>query len=88
MVPVAPGKHRRSEAQLPQAPDRMPLSAPEYFQPPGDAAGPALGATDMWRPARGGTFAPQAYDTGGSPAANEFPGRADSDWQVDANGGS
>src|SRR5215469_10640860 len=40
VVPVAPGKHRRSEAEPPQAPGRMPLSTTGYLPAPAGAAGP------------------------------------------------
>jgi hypothetical protein len=40
VVPVATGKHRRPEAELPQAPGRMPLSTAEYLPSPTGAAGP------------------------------------------------
>ena len=40
MVPVAPGKHRRPEAEPPQAPGRMPLSTAEYLPAPAGIARP------------------------------------------------
>jgi hypothetical protein len=86
VVVVAHGKHRRPEDRLPQVPDRMPLSTGGFFQPPASAAGPGLGAAEIWGSAAGGLLGPQASDRAGSPAGNGLPAGADSDWQVDPSG--
>jgi hypothetical protein len=85
-VALVAGKHRRPEDRLPQVPDRMLSSTGGFFQPPASAAGPGLGAAEIWGSAAGGLLGLQASDRAGSPAANGLPARADSDWQVDPSG--
>ena len=80
------GKHRKPEDRLPQVPDRVPLSTGGFFQPPANAAGPGLGAAEIWGSAGGRLLDPQASDGASSPTANALPARADWDWEVDTNG--
>ena len=80
MVPVAAGKHRRPEAQLPQMPDAMPSTAPEPVWSPAGAADPAGGANSMWGPAPGGIHAPPGSDEGGAAALSALG--AGQDWPL------
>ena len=83
MVAVAPGKHRRFDAELPPAPDGMPSSSAEYLPSPVDVADPVADANAMWGPGRGGTLASQ---DGALAPANGFPALADPDWPPDLGG--
>jgi hypothetical protein len=77
VVPVAPGKHRRPEAEP------LPARTAGFFQPPASAASSEAGAADRWGPGPSGTGAPQAGDGFGSPRVNRRPSQAYPDWPPD-----
>ena len=85
MVTDAAGKHRRSDAQLPSAPDGMPFSSAEYLPAPVDVADPVADANAVWGPGRGGTLVPQVGDRALA-TPNGYPAPADPDWPPDLGG--
>ena len=72
MVPVAPGKHRRLEAE--------PFSTGEFLASPVDTTGPD------WGPGNGVAPGPQPSDIAGTPAVSTLPARVDPDWPPDLGG--
>ena len=72
MVPDAPGKHRRFEAE--------PFSTGEYLASPVDAAGP------QWDPGNGAVLGPQPSDIAGTRAVSTLPARVAPEWPPDLGG--